>query len=650
MPHIKSGVLNSIVEVAYRDTAQICKDILRIRVPALEDGQPLFLTPLGAPKLKTTTGKWSGKRTNDLEEFLESGIDSADESGDDLVEEIQNLPLVDPVQAMGEARGERWQNVARAIAQLVMPKELPNLESKNVSKLFPVQRHLFFIVRSAVRFYIGEVLDIYKKETNSTRLTRFLGIPFGPHVSFAACLSTFVGSKSECILQLQLSGVIQECTSSDGAMYEADNSEDSLPTFTKFHHTYHLHTHAPISNILYLLGSGAFDGPNLRALRLTVKAAKHWLVLTRPVVKEKLLKLKELVFSKNVDELTIFSTSSDETVRIWNADTGKQVGERLLGHAAVTSGIAVSSDGTKILSGGDDGKIIMWSAETREIIRIIKPRASGASIWSLSFSPDDKTFASASSDGTCRIWNTGTGGLLLDFDDHQGEVEWVAYSPNGAKIASGADDHTIRIRNTLTGERLTQPLLHEECVRSLVWSPDSRLLISACDNGQICFWSAPTGAQLGPSLQAHFNEINCMAISPNGSLLASASSDHTARLWSTVTRKPFGRVFQHSDEVYTVAFSPNGQFFATGGAENVIFLWDISHEQEGLVAMDMVSVSPLHVALAPPFADVVDQPLSSSDSLAGSPRPSSWTGSFGSAANLFDFYANTLQGDEDQIY
>ncbi|KAF9230598.1 hypothetical protein BU15DRAFT_69059 [Melanogaster broomeanus] len=130
-----------------------------------------------------------------------------------------------------------------------MPKELPNLESKNVSKLFPVQRHSFFIVRSAVRFYIGEVLDIYKKGTNS----RYGSLDSLESLSDLMFLSLRV--------YLPLSG---ECTSSDGAMYEADDSEDSLPTFTKFHHTYHLHTHAPISNILYHLGSRAFDGPNVR--------------------------------------------------------------------------------------------------------------------------------------------------------------------------------------------------------------------------------------------------------------------------------------------------------------------------------------------------------------------------------------------------
>ncbi|KAF8835300.1 WD40 repeat-like protein [Paxillus ammoniavirescens] len=332
--------------------------------------------------------------------------------------------------------------------------------------------------------------------------------------------------------------------------------------------------------------------------------------------------VQELIFSKNMDELKIISTSSDETVRIWNADTGKQVGEPLLGHATETRGIAISTDGTKIVSGGNDGKIIMWNAETGAIIRVIKPRMSGANLHidSLSFSPGDKTFASASFDGTCRIWNSETGELLHDFDDHQDMVDTVAYSPSGVKIASGSFDHTIRIRNTHTGERLTQPLLHADVVRAIVWSPDSRQLISACDDGQICFWSAPTGTQLGSPLQAHLDEINCMAISPSGSLLASASNDNTARLWNIVTRQPFGRVLHHGDEVATVAFSPNGQFVATGGRENIIFLWDIS--QEGVITTATVSVSLLHTAPIPHFAGDVDQPRSISDSLAGSPRPS----------------------------
>jgi hypothetical protein len=75
-------------------------------------------------------------------------------------------------------------------------------------------------------------------------------------------------------------------------MYEDDDSKDSQPTFTKFHHTYHLHTHAPISNILYHVGKRALVGSNPRALRLTAEATKHWFSLTRPRVKQKLAKLR----------------------------------------------------------------------------------------------------------------------------------------------------------------------------------------------------------------------------------------------------------------------------------------------------------------------------------------------------------------------
>ncbi|KAG1824918.1 WD40-repeat-containing domain protein, partial [Suillus subaureus] len=154
----------------------------------------------------------------------------------------------------------------------------------------------------------------------------------------------------------------------------------------------------------------------------------------------------------------------------------------------------------------------------------------------------------------------------------------VAYSPNGTKIASGVEGCTISIWNAATGKQQTQPLSHGKTVCSIVWSPDSRRIISACNDGQIHFWSAPvaSGAQLGSPLQAHFDKINLLAISPNGELIAShgASRDHTARVWSTSTRKPFGRVLQHADRVSTIAFSPDGQHVVTGDVQNTIFLWD----------------------------------------------------------------------------
>ncbi|KAG2751627.1 hypothetical protein P692DRAFT_20872306 [Suillus brevipes Sb2] len=85
--------------------------------------------------------------------------------------------------------------------------------------------------------------------------------------------------------------------------------------------------------------------------------------------------------------------------------------------------------------------------------------------------------------------------------------------------------------------------------------------------------------------------------------MASASVDHTARLWSTSTRKPFGRVLQHASVVSTVAFSLDGQLVATGGREHMIFLWDILPD----VQLNITSY--------------INQLTASSDSLSASSTP-----------------------------
>ncbi|KAJ8594177.1 WD40 repeat-like protein [Rhizopogon salebrosus TDB-379] len=327
--------------------------------------------------------------------------------------------------------------------------------------------------------------------------------------------------------------------------------------------------------------------------------------------------VQEVVFSKYKNHLRVISTSNDATVRIWDVETGNQVGSPLEGYGSANVGLAVSIDGRRIVSGAEDGKIIIWDADTKDIINVLSHHT--RRVDSVQFSPDEKRLASASYDGTLKIWDVETGELVCDIDDHSGRLRTVAYSPNGIKIASGSADCTVRIWSSATGKQQTQPLVHdsEDGVSLVVWSPDSRLLLSACVDGQIYFWSAPTGAQLGSPLRAHSDALNSLAISPNGELIASASNDGTARLWSTATRRPFGRVLQHADKVYTVAFSPDSQLVATGGNERVIFLWDIS--QEAIVATH--AVSPIFVASASVHTSDYDQAFESVTSISHPPSP-----------------------------
>ncbi|KAG1834916.1 WD40-repeat-containing domain protein [Suillus subalutaceus] len=283
-----------------------------------------------------------------------------------------------------------------------------------------------------------------------------------------------------------------------------------------------------------------------------------------------------------LEKIKVMGTSNNGTVRIWDVVAGKQVGA-LTGHKSRTFGLDVSIDGRRIVSGAENGKIIIWDAQTKKKIRHLFKHT--MRVICGRFFPDVRTLASALSDSTLKIWNAETGKLVFNIDDHQDGVLTVAYSPNRTKIASGSDDQTVRIWNAATGKH--------------------RRLISACNDGQIYFWSAPTGAQLGSPLPAHSNKINLLVIPPDGELIASASVDHTARLWSTSTRKPFGHMLQHASGVSTVACSPDGQLVATGGT---IFLWDIS---QAIITMTN-TLSPSFVTPVSHITSNLDQVMNSS--------------------------------------
>jgi WD40 repeat protein len=110
-------------------------------------------------------------------------------------------------------------------------------------------------------------------------------------------------------------------------------------------------------------------------------------------------------------------------------------------------------------------------------------------VMSCAFSPDGKRIATASEDGTARLWDAETGVLLLALEGHTDEVTSCTFSPDGKRVVTGSDDGTARL------------------------------------------WSTATGA-LQTALEGHTDEVTSCAFSPDGERVVTASYDETARLWN----------------------------------------------------------------------------------------------------------------------
>ncbi|KAJ6541298.1 WD40-repeat-containing domain protein [Mycena sp. CBHHK59/15] len=284
------------------------------------------------------------------------------------------------------------------------------------------------------------------------------------------------------------------------------------------------------------------------------------------------------------DGRRIVSGSSDNTIRIWDADTQMQVGEALQGHSGSVRSVAFSPDGRRIVSGSYDHTIRIWDADTQMQVGEALQGHSG-SVLSVAFSPNGRRIVSGSSDYTIRIWDADTQMQVGEaLQGHSGSVWSVAFSPNGRHIVSGSLDHTIRIWDADTQMQVGEALQgHSGYVVSVAFSPDGRHIVSGSYDHTIRIWDADTQMQVGEALQGHSGFVLSVAFSPDGRRIVSGSYDHTIRIWDADTQIQVGvgEVFQgHSGSVSSVAFSPDGRCIVSGSEDHTIRIWDADSQMQ----------------------------------------------------------------------
>ncbi len=212
-------------------------------------------------------------------------------------------------------------------------------------------------------------------------------------------------------------------------------------------------------------------------------------------------------------------------------------------------------------------------------------RAHTEIVWSLAFSPDERTLASASANGSIKLWEVGSGTLLWESWPAQG-LGRLAFSPDGGVLASGGLDALVRLWDAQRGIPV-RTLPHTSPVFSLTWSPDGRLLASGCSDGSIWVWQpeAPEPETRVQVFAAHTDRVMGLAFSPDGTQLASASYDGTVKLWNLTTGACLQTFSEHTDPVQNMTWSPDGQILASSSIDPTIWLWDIQQGRASKVLL-----------------------------------------------------------------
>ncbi|WP_433524224.1 TIR domain-containing protein [Nocardia pseudovaccinii] len=262
------------------------------------------------------------------------------------------------------------------------------------------------------------------------------------------------------------------------------------------------------------------------------------------------------------------------------------------------SAVAFSSDGKRVVSGGNEGTIQLWDAATRH--RVVPPSGVGA-VKSLAFSPDGQRVVSGNSDGTIRLWDTATGKQIgAPWIGHTSEVWALAFRPDGRQVVSGSKDSSLRLWDAAAGTQIGAPWTgHAGWVRAVAFSPDGRRVVSGSNDSTIRLWDVATGQQVGPSMTESVGVVLTVNFSPDGTRVVSGSADRSIRLWNATTGMPIGDPWVgHTDEVRSVAFSPDGKRVVSGSYDGSVRLWDTGTGQPigapwtGLICVFSVAFSP----------------------------------------------------------
>ncbi len=266
------------------------------------------------------------------------------------------------------------------------------------------------------------------------------------------------------------------------------------------------------------------------------------------------------------NETSIITNALRVAVYKSNQDIEFREFNRLTRHQNKVSDVALSHDGKMIATASDDGTVKLWNQQG-QLLQTFKGHNSPIS--DVDLSKDGKMIATASDDGTAKLWNQ-QGQSLQTFKGHNSPISNIDLSKDGEMIATASDDGTVKLWNQQGKNFYTWKADHNQ-VLDLYFSPDGETIVTASNDGTVKLWNQQ--GQLLQTLKGHDDRLSDINLSPDGEMIATASDDGTVKLWNQQ-----GQVLQtlkgHNSLVSDVEFSSDGQMIATASDDGTVKLWN----------------------------------------------------------------------------
>ncbi|CAI8045501.1 Cilia- and flagella-associated protein 52 [Geodia barretti] len=279
-------------------------------------------------------------------------------------------------------------------------------------------------------------------------------------------------------------------------------------------------------------------------------------------------KVTDVCFPQKSSDL--FATSSYSDVRVWHADTGKEL-LRLSTPNVTCHAVAFTPNGKAIITAWDDGKIRAFYPQSGKPMYTISD-AHNKGVTALACMSDSRTVISGGGEGQVRVWEVNKSGqhMTAALKEHTGTVTCIKLRNNDEECVTASTDGTCIIWDLIKLVR-SQVIFANTMFHAVCYRPDECQIVTAGTDRKIGYWETHDGSQIRELDGSESASINGMDV--HGTRFLTGGGDKLIKVWDydrgEVTHIGIG----HSAEVTKVKVAPNGCHAVSVSVDGAILRW-----------------------------------------------------------------------------
>lgn len=302
----------------------------------------------------------------------------------------------------------------------------------------------------------------------------------------------------------------------------------------------------------------------------------------------------QLVFSPDGRWMAALVGNQARIFEIAGEDLAREAGSLTLSHPDIT-GLAFSPDGKQVALIDDNGSLAIFETTSRKSLSQVS-RAHSGSASCVTFTGDGTYVVTGGHDGKVKVW-TPQGQLFADLAGgakHKSDVLMVAANGGGRQVLSVGKDHQVILWQIDTQQAI-RPIRVEKDVRSAAVGSDGKTLVLGLQlltgnrfrsgkmgslaqeihsDDTLRLIDTQSGTQMR-EIQGEQQDLDAVALSPDGRFVAAGGSGHSASIWDTSTGQRVNSI--PSDAPLTaMTFSSDGKRMAMGGSDGSLALYHLS--------------------------------------------------------------------------